>query len=116
MNNNIKILKRIKRVRSKIFGTAKRPRLSVYKSNKFIYGQLIDDDKGKTLLSVSDKELKLKDAKTTKSDKAKLAGQKLAEKAKVKKITQVVFDRGSYRYHGRVKSFADGAREGGLKF
>jgi large subunit ribosomal protein L18 len=114
--NNIKKLKRIKRVRSKIFGTAKRPRLSVYRSNKFIYGQLIDDEKGKTLLSVSDKELKLKDAKATKSNKAKLAGQKLAEKSKTKKITQVVFDRGSYRYHGRVKSFADGAREGGLKF
>ncbi|GIV37217.1 MAG: 50S ribosomal protein L18 [Cyclobacteriaceae bacterium] len=106
---------RIKRgIRKKISGTPERPRLSVFRSNTGIYAQLIDDTRGVTLLSVSTREL---------GDKTKLniansrqAGLKLAEKAKASGIEQVVFDRNGYLYHGNVKAFAEGAREGGLKF
>lgn len=101
-----------KRVRSKI-GKGK-IRLSVFRSNKHIYAQIIDDSMGKTLLSVSEKEVK--EEKVTKTEKAKTLGLLLAKKAGTKKITKVVFDRGSFRYHGRVKALADGAREGGLEF
>ncbi len=117
-----KRLRRHKRVRAKIFGTARRPRLCIFKSAKHIYAQLIDDEKGKTLVAVSNRELKkAKNAK--KVEIAKEVGKLIAEKAKDlpvgghgKKIEKVVFDRGGYQYHGRVKAIAEGAREGGLKF
>ena len=90
----------------------KKIKLSVFRSNKYIYGQLIDE-KGKTVISVSD----LKDSgKTTKTEKAKMVGKKLAEEALKNKISEIVFDRQNFRYHGRVKALAEGAREGGLKF
>lgn len=90
-------------------------RISVYRSSKRIYAQIIDDLKGKTIVSVTEKEIK-SDNKMTKIDKAKMIGSLLAQKAKKVKIDKIVFDRGKYRYHGRVKALADGAREGGLKF
>lgn len=107
--------KRKTRVRMKIKGTAEKPRLSVFRSNKRIYAQLIDDEKGRTLVAASEKEIKFK-TKQTKKEKAASLGEILAEKALKKKIGQVVFDRGSHRYHGRVKALAEGARKGGLKF
>lgn len=103
------------RIRAKAQGTSEKPRLSVYRSNRFIYAQIIDDSKRKTLVGVSEKNLSLKE-KVKKSDKSKELGLLLAKKALDKKIKEVVFDRGSYRYHGRVKQLAEGAREGGLKF
>lgn len=103
------------RVRSKAKGTSEMPRLSVYRSNKFIYAQIIDDVKRETIVGVSEKHLSLKE-KIKKSDKAKELGALLAKKALEKKVKAVVFDRGSYKYHGRVKMLAEGAREGGLKF
>jgi len=120
-NNKVKKQKQIRRhakVRSQISGTAERPRFSVFRSNKGLFLQLIDDLKGVTLVSVSNKDLKTKDAKTkgTKTDLSLELGKLIAEKAKAKKITAVVFDRSSYKYHGRVKAVADGAREGGLIF
>jgi len=99
--------RRHKRIRSKIFGTAEVPRLFVFKSNQYMYAQLIDDDKGKTIASVKG-NLNLKEAKKI--------GELIAKKAKEKKIEKVVFDRGGYKYHGRIKTLAEGAREGGLKF
>lgn len=102
------------RIRAKVMGTDKRPRLSIFRSNKFLYAQVIDDSKRQTLASVSEKNLKT--TQTKKQDKSKELGLALAKKALDKKIKKVVFDRGSYRYHGRVKAFADGAREGGLEF
>lgn len=99
--------RRHKKVRAKIFGTAKVPRLSVFKSNQYIYAQLIDDEKGKTLASAKGK-LNLKQAKKI--------GELIAKKAQEKKIKKVVFDRGGYEYHGRVKALAEGAREKGLNF
>lgn len=104
------------RVRAKITGTASRPRLSVNRTNKFIYAQLIDDEKRITLLACSEKEIKDAKDKKTKIEKAKIVGLLLAEYALKKKIKSVVFDRGSYLYHGRVKALAEGAREGGLIF
>lgn len=101
-----------RRVRSKI--KPGKMRLSVFRSNKQIYAQIIDDKEGKTLLSVSEKEIK--GEKATKVEKAKTLGLLLAKKSKSKKITKVVFDRGRFRYHGRVKALAEGAREGGLEF
>lgn len=103
------------RVRRKVSGTAQRPRLSVYRSNKAIYCQLIDDDQGVTLAYASSKDAGL-DAGGTKVDQAKQVGKAIAEKASGKNIELVVFDRSGYLYHGRVKALADGAREGGLKF
>ena len=102
------------RVRKKVNGSADRPRLSVFRSNQAIYCQLIDDLNGHTLAAASSME----DAKAkgTKTERAKLVGQRIAEKAKAAGIETVVFDRGGYLYHGRVKALADGAREGGLKF
>ena len=107
--------RRHKRVRAKISGTAKIPRLCVFRSNKHIYAQLIDDTQGKTLLSASDLEIKFK-GKKTKTEKAFEVGKLIAKKAQEKKIQKIVFDRGGYKYHGRVKALAEGAREGGLKF
>lgn len=107
--------RRHKRVRAKIFGTKERPRLSVYRSNKHIFLQLIDDENGKTILSASDHEVKLNKKGIKKTDKAHEAGRRVAEKAQAKNIKTAVFDRGGYKYHGRVKKAAEGAREGGLK-
>lgn len=107
-------LKRQIRTRSKIRGTGKRPRLSVFRSNRFMYAQLINDEERKTVVGVSEKHLKEK--LTGKSTRAKAVGVLLAKKALDKKIERVVFDRGSYSYHGRISSVAKGAREGGLKF
>ncbi len=105
--------RRHNRIRSKIKGTEKRPRLMVKRTLLYTYANLIDDEQGKILLSVSD----MKDTKKgTKIEKAKRIGEEIAAKAKEKKITEIVFDRGGYKYHGRVKAIAQSAREGGLKF
>ena len=106
--------KRQKRIRAKISGSAQTPRLSVHRTNAYVYAQLIDDEKAKTLLGVSEKELGK--VSGTKTDKAKALGGLLAKKAGEKKIKKVVFDKGAFKYHGRVKAFAEGAREGGLEF
>lgn len=98
--------------RRKIIGDAKRPRLAVFKSNKYIYAQIIDDSKAVTLMSESDVKIK----KGKKNDRAYTVGKNLAQKALKNKITGVVFDRGGFLYHGRVEQVAKGAREGGLKF
>jgi len=103
------------RIRKKISGTPARPRLAVYRSNKEIYAQIIDDRAGHTLAAASSKDLENQPG-ATKSDLAKLVGKRLAELATAKNIQSVVFDRGGYLYHGRVKALADGAREGGLQF
>lgn len=105
-----------KRIRKIINGTPERPRLTVFRSNKQIYAQLIDDLDGKTLVSVSSAVDSIADKKITKIEKAKLVGQLIAEKAKEAGFESVVFDRNGYLYHGRVKSLAEAAREGGLKF
>lgn len=109
--------KRVKRIRKKIFGTSERPRLRVFKSAKHIYAQIIDDVAGRTLCSMStcDKSYAPDDAKDKKGQ-AHYVGKVLAEKSKGLGIERVVFDRGGYIYHGRVKSLSDGAREGGLQF
>jgi large subunit ribosomal protein L18 len=107
--------KRKLRVRKKVFGTADRPRLSVFRSNKFVYGQIVDDEKGITLIDIQGDVAKISLGKS-KIDASFEIGKALAEKAKEKKITNIVFDRGSYKYHGRVKKFAEGVREGGLQF
>lgn len=107
--------RRAGRTRAKIFGMAQRPRLSVFRSNKHIYVQLINDEKGKTLASVSDLELKKSDKKG-KKELAVLVGQLIAQKAESLKIKKVIFDKGSYKYHGIIKAVAEGARKGGLKF
>lgn len=101
-------------MRSKILGTAQRPRLSVYRSLQHIYGQLIDDQAGRTMAAASDLDLKKKKT-VSKSDLALQVGGLLGEKALKKGIKEVVFDRGSYKYHGRVKALAEGARQAGLK-
>ena len=103
------------RVRAKIIGTEARPRLSVYRSNTHIYGQIINDEDGKTLLSFSDIKIK-KEAKTTKTMMASQVGEEIAKKAISKKIKTIVFDRNGFMYHGRVKALAEGARKGGLVF
>jgi large subunit ribosomal protein L18 len=106
------------RVRKNLTGTTERPRLNVFRSLSGIYAQVIDDQTGRTLLSASsvDRDLREKLKGMKKSEQAKLIGQTLAERAKSKGIESVVFDRGGYRYIGRVKALADGAREGGLQF
>ena len=108
-------IKRHMRVRNKISGTAERPRLNVFRSNKNIYAQIIDDLSGKTLAAAStlDKEI---EGNGSNKEAAKKVGKLVAKRAADKGITEVVFDRGGYVYHGRVKELADGAREGGLKF
>ncbi len=105
-----------RRVRKNIFGTASKPRLSVYRSNKEIYAQLIDDNSGKTLAFASSREKEVSGEKGTKTDISTLVGKRIAEKAKTAGIETVVFDRNGFIYHGRVKALAEGAREGGLKF
>lgn len=105
-----------KRIRKVSFGTAERPRLSIFRSNKEIYAQIIDDVSGKTLVAASSRDKQLEGAKGTKSELAQEVGKALAEKALAAGVETVSFDRGGYLYHGRVKSLAEGAREGGLKF
>jgi large subunit ribosomal protein L18 len=107
-------LRRRRRVRARIRGSAERPRLSVYRSNRGVFAQLIDDDAGRTLASVSWMEPELRELGSM--EQAKRAGQLLAERAKAAGIESCVFDRGGYRYHGRVAAIAEGAREGGLEF
>jgi large subunit ribosomal protein L18 len=113
-----KVLRRAKikrRIRKKVFGTTAIPRLTVFRSNKQIYAQLVDDISGKTLASAG--SLKLEDAqKINKVNQASIVGKKIAEVAALAGIEKVVFDRNGYLYHGRIKSLADSAREGGLKF
>jgi large subunit ribosomal protein L18 len=118
-------LRRKKRVRKKIFGYPERPRVSVFRSHKHIYAQIINDVEGHTLVALSSlspevrakiEELKSKGEIKGKVDVARLVGRMLAEKAKAKGITKVVFDRNGYKYHGRVKALAEGLREGGLEF
>jgi large subunit ribosomal protein L18 len=113
INNNSK-QRRLKRVRNKVSQNLGIPRLTVFRSNQHIWTQIIDDKHGKTLVATSTKTLK--DVKGTKSEKAALVGQEIAKLALTKKIINIRFDRGLYRYHGRVKALADGARSGGLKF
>jgi large subunit ribosomal protein L18 len=109
-----KWLRRRRRVRARISGTAQRPRLSVYRSNRGVFAQLIDDTKGHTIAAVNWIEPDLR--KLTASDQAKKAGELLAERGKAAGVETCVFDRGGYQYHGRVKALAEGAREGGLAF
>jgi large subunit ribosomal protein L18 len=106
--------RRHRRVRGKIVGTAERPRLMVFRSNRGIFAQLVDDSSGKTLAGAS--WLTVKGLEGSKTDQARAVGRAVAEAAKSKGIERVVFDRGGYLYHGRVKALADGAREGGLTF
>lgn len=116
MKTNIKSEKRArlhKKIRSRVSGTAERPRLAVFRSNRYMYAQLIDDVRGVTLASASD--ISLND-KITKVERAKTVGKKLADEAKKNKITTVVFDRGGFSYRGRVQALADAAREAGLNF
>jgi large subunit ribosomal protein L18 len=107
-------LRRRRRVRARITGTAARPRLSVYRSNRGVFAQLIDDGKGHTVAAVNWIEPELR--KLTASEQAKRAGELLAERAKAAGVETCVFDRGGYQYHGRVQALAEGAREGGLVF
>lgn len=113
-NTNSQKIKRKLRTRSSIKAKSLRLRVSVYRSNKYIFAQIIDDVKGETVIGISEKSLT--GEKGTKLERAKALGLLLASKAKAKKITKVVFDRGSYSYHGRVKNVAEGLREGGLEF
>ncbi|MEN2435761.1 50S ribosomal protein L18 [Weeksellaceae bacterium A-14] len=115
LNKLEKRLRIKRRVRGKISGSAELPRLSVFKSNKEIYAQLIDDKAGKTLACASSRA-KGVDAKGTKTEVSAAVGKAIAEKAKTAGIEKVVFDRNGFVYHGRVKALADGAREGGLQF
>ncbi len=111
-------LRRHRRVRARISGTGARPRLNVFRSNEHIYAQLIDDVAGHTLVSASTIDRAVRDqvAGKTKTDAARIVGKALAERAKEAGITTVIFDRGGWKYHGRVKALAEGAREGGLEF
>ena len=114
-DTNVQRLKRHKRVRSKVSGTPERPRLNVFRSEKHIYAQVIDDVNGTTICSASSVEKEFEGSGSNK-DAARKVGKKVAERALAKGIETVVFDRGGYIYHGRVKELAEAAREGGLKF
>lgn len=122
MDAKIKDKKKYRRIRIKyrvrriVKGTPERPRMCVFRSNKEIYVQMIDDLTGKTVLTASSKDKSIADQKVSKIEQAKLVGKLAAEKAKESNIENVVFDRNGYLYHGRIKSLADAAREGGLKF
>lgn len=116
---NKKVQRRFKikaNIRSRVSGTAECPRLSVFRSNKQIYAQLIDDVSGNTIVAASSRIDAIENAKVTKVEKAQMVGKELADKAVQAGIKKVVFDRNGYLYHGRVKHLADGAREGGLEF
>lgn len=107
------------RVRAKVYGTPARPRLNVYRSSAHIYAQIIDDTLGHTLLSASDLEAEIRERageNATKVQRARVVGEVIAERAKAAGLTHVVFDRGGFLYHGRIKAVADGAREAGLQF
>ena len=104
------------RIRKRLSGSGNRPRMTVFRSNRQIYVQLVDDLSGKTLVSASSREKEIATQKVNKIEQARLVGKRLAEKAKEKGINTVVFDRNGYLYHGRVKNLADAARENGLKF
>jgi len=106
--------RRRRRVRAKVRGNAERPRLAVYRSNRGLYAQLIDDDKGHTIAQASWSEADVR--KLDASDRAKKAGELIADRAKKAGVETCIFDRGGYRYHGQVAALADGAREGGLQF
>ena len=110
--NNLKTKRRVTRIRKKLLATSNRPRLTVYRSNVHIYAQIIDDKKANTLVSASSKEIKA----TKKMEQAQQVGSLIAKKAIDKKIKEVVFDKGAYKFHGRVKALAESAREGGLQF
>lgn len=117
MNNKSSARVKIKyRIRKKISGVSVKPRLSVFRSNSDIYAQLINDDNGTTLASASSKDKDILAQKVNKTEKSKLVGNAIARKATELGLTTVVFDRGGYIYHGRVKAVAEGAREGGLQF
>jgi large subunit ribosomal protein L18 len=119
MNDKVRLrLKRHRRIRYKVKGTAERPRLNIFRSSKHIYAQLIDDDAAQTLAAASTVESGFRgDGKSGANiDAAKVVGARIAERAKEKNITRVVFDRGGFQYHGRVQQLADAAREGGLEF
>ncbi len=103
-----------RRIRGKVSGTAARPRLSVFRSNKYIYAQVVDDGHGHTLAAASSREDDL--GGDSRTGRSKAVGQRLAERAKAAGVAAVVFDRGGYRYHGNVRALAEGAREGGLQF
>lgn len=103
-------------IRKRLSGTSERPRLAVFRSNTGIYAQIIDDVNGTTLVGASTSVKEIKEAAGSKTDKSRLVGQEIARRAAEKGITAVVFDRGGFKYHGRVKALADGAREGGLIF
>lgn len=113
MNNVRRKIQRQQRIRKKIRSTSNLPRLSVFRSNQHIYAQIIDDAKGITMLSIAEEKVA---GKGTKTERARTVGLELGKQAAGKKITQVVFDKGSYAYHGRVKALAEGAQEGGLQF
>lgn len=115
--SDIRAKKHLK-IRNKLFGTAERPRLSVFRSDKHIYAQIIDDTKGNTLVSAStmDKDITTKLEKTNNIEAAKVVGELIARRAIDKGLNEVVFDRGGFVYHGKVKALADAAREAGLKF
>ncbi len=118
-NHRIQLRQRQVRIRAKIKRLSSRLRVSVYRSNKHIYAQIIDDAKGKTIMAANDKQLKLikkTDKKLTKSEIAKEVGKLLAEKANKHKLGKVYFDRGGHKYHGRMAALAEGLREGGLAF
>lgn len=117
-DRNLKRIKRHLRIRKKVKGTPEKPRLAVFKSEKHIYAQIIDDTKGHTLVSAStlDKELRQRLSKTYNVEAAKEVGRLIAQRALSLGIKTVVFDRGGFKYHGRIKALADAAREAGLKF
>ncbi len=111
-------MKHVRR-KKRLFGSSERPRLVTYRSLKYVYGQIVDDSQGKVILGVSNNSKAVRDEvkkAKNKTEAAFLVGKILAQEAKKKKVTKVVFDRNGYLYHGRVKSFAEGAREGGLEF
>lgn len=114
MNKRKQVSRRELRVRSKVQGTKDRPRLSIFRSNRFVYAQLINDEEGKTIVGISEHHMTTTEGSPT--ERAKAFGLLLAKRAREKKVNSVVFDRGRYAYHGIVRAVADGAREGGLTF
>ncbi len=105
-----------KRIRKKIWGTLDRPRLVVFRSNRYLYAQLIDDGAGRTLAQASSREAEIANQPLVRMERSRAVGRLLAERAKAQGITKVVFDRGGYKYHGNVRALAEGARENGLEF
>jgi large subunit ribosomal protein L18 len=118
IETHVRRVRRQRRVRAKVKGTGARPRLNVFRSMRHIFAQIIDDAQGHTLVAAStlDKDVRAQAAQLKKMDESKAVGKLLAQRALAKGLKQVVFDRGGYQYHGRVKALADGAREGGLEF